>query len=465
MRTDLLTVWSNLVGRPGGPDLEPPVINWLRDYSYYLTPKLRLLSIDVWTDVAIILRNIILNWLLVVPAICVLILLVKLLVVAFSWAVEGTWYATYTLYNLAPRSRPDFDLFLTNAALLVGGFFSLVFAVAFTVSDRPSLGYRKVPESDMGSSRRQANFFKRNLSWYLISAVLLVPFCSETHDFFLYYFLWDWLWDSDYLHTANSFYAHSEAILFAIAYASGWLVGSRAKGTFSDFMIWCVGGILHGELMVLYRVVILPSAIYLVLPLTKTIGIFTVADFIIGVPWFLIAQFIAHTIVVGLSRKQPFADADRERLGRAGAWYVLTGIAWFTITFMVLGNVLIELIFSPAFYDKFASWITSAGGLSAIATATLGKGSVASVEGKELTWQTTVWSFTRKAILAISVPVFIAAALFCSQKGLIIFCFPMRLFRCRRLGLRVSGRRSLLCWGLQLSLQLLSASSRPITSI
>lgn len=46
-------------------------INGLRDYSNYLTPKLGLFSTDCWTTYATILRNLLLNWLVLIPLIVV----------------------------------------------------------------------------------------------------------------------------------------------------------------------------------------------------------------------------------------------------------------------------------------------------------------------------------------------------------------------------------------------------------
>ncbi len=59
--------------KEGGPakhpfETEPPQIRHLREYSNYLTPKLGLLSGDGWSVLAIVLRNLILNWLVIVPA-------------------------------------------------------------------------------------------------------------------------------------------------------------------------------------------------------------------------------------------------------------------------------------------------------------------------------------------------------------------------------------------------------------
>src|SRR5271165_3850560 len=44
---------AGLTGRPGGPDVEPPEISWLRAYSNYLTPRVGVGSADSWSAVAI----------------------------------------------------------------------------------------------------------------------------------------------------------------------------------------------------------------------------------------------------------------------------------------------------------------------------------------------------------------------------------------------------------------------------
>jgi len=47
---------------------EPPPLRHLREYSNYLTPRLGLFSPDTWTAAALIIRNMLLNWLVLVPA-------------------------------------------------------------------------------------------------------------------------------------------------------------------------------------------------------------------------------------------------------------------------------------------------------------------------------------------------------------------------------------------------------------
>ena len=61
-------VWRKLIGRRDASRREPPEIAWLRAYSNYLTPKLGLFSADTWTAVALYIRNLVLNWLVILPA-------------------------------------------------------------------------------------------------------------------------------------------------------------------------------------------------------------------------------------------------------------------------------------------------------------------------------------------------------------------------------------------------------------
>jgi hypothetical protein len=75
------TIWKNLIGRPDGPDSEPPPIGWLRSYSNYLTPKLGVMSADSWAIAAVYLRNLFLNWFIILTALCAAILAVKIVVV------------------------------------------------------------------------------------------------------------------------------------------------------------------------------------------------------------------------------------------------------------------------------------------------------------------------------------------------------------------------------------------------
>jgi hypothetical protein len=59
---------------------EPEPIRHLRNYSNYLNPKLGFLSADTWTLVAIVVRNLVLNWLVLIPVILAALILPRIVV-------------------------------------------------------------------------------------------------------------------------------------------------------------------------------------------------------------------------------------------------------------------------------------------------------------------------------------------------------------------------------------------------
>jgi len=73
------TVAARLADPPNDP-LQPepdPVYN-LRVYANYLTPRKGLMSVDTWTLIAVYLRNLLLNWMVFVPAIIAFLMLPRI---------------------------------------------------------------------------------------------------------------------------------------------------------------------------------------------------------------------------------------------------------------------------------------------------------------------------------------------------------------------------------------------------
>ena len=85
---DWSAVWESIAGNRGTPEEEPPQFSWLRSYSNYLTPKLGIASADAWTTVALSVRNLILNWLVILPALCAALILLKLVASAVAWVSQ-----------------------------------------------------------------------------------------------------------------------------------------------------------------------------------------------------------------------------------------------------------------------------------------------------------------------------------------------------------------------------------------
>jgi hypothetical protein len=76
-RAGFAAVWRHLT-RAAPPDLvESPGLSWLRAYSNYLTPRRGLMSADTWAAAALFFRNMYLNWLVIIPPLCALLIVVK----------------------------------------------------------------------------------------------------------------------------------------------------------------------------------------------------------------------------------------------------------------------------------------------------------------------------------------------------------------------------------------------------
>src|SRR5437667_12878951 len=63
---------------------EPAPIEQLREYSNYLTPRLGIMSADTWAAAAMIIRNVLLNWLVIVPLLAAAVTLPQILLLAFE---------------------------------------------------------------------------------------------------------------------------------------------------------------------------------------------------------------------------------------------------------------------------------------------------------------------------------------------------------------------------------------------
>ena len=82
---------------------EPKPIRFLRYYSNYLAPKLGLLSADTWTIAATYIRNLLLNWLVLIPLL-MLPLLAPMLYLAVQREVVGAGFSHGWLFGIGVLS-------------------------------------------------------------------------------------------------------------------------------------------------------------------------------------------------------------------------------------------------------------------------------------------------------------------------------------------------------------------------
>ena len=119
---------------------EPPPIRHLRAFSNYLTPRTGFTSVDSWTLIATYIRNMFLNWLVLISWLAAAMMVPRLFLAAIllppaGWAASPNYLRILAHYDLA-------------LAILLGGSFLLIaVAMAYAIVDVPSSGDARFPQS------------------------------------------------------------------------------------------------------------------------------------------------------------------------------------------------------------------------------------------------------------------------------------------------------------------------------
>jgi hypothetical protein len=327
-------VWPGLVGRRHHPEAERSEIAWLRAYSNYLTPRTGLLSADTWAAVSLYVRNLILNWLVLLPALCLALFAIKVSGVGVFWLSVQT------------------KLALVYA---VGGVVLMVIALRFALLNRPSRdpltivtppksfaggSYRPNPHDDetmsLRSGANQKTFIKRCLIPAVLAALLLSLYL---------------LTRAAALAKLGLFATISISLvaglgIYALSWLSAWPPGkwvhppgeAATPGYWlRDFVSWSVAGAVYGSFIGAGVFIIaryLPWLLIANADVPHAAAVFLLA-LIYGVPWIITGQLIAEMIFVGLTSWQPYSDSDREWFGRSTGWFAVTALGWFAATFVV----------------------------------------------------------------------------------------------------------------------------------
>ena len=125
------------------PDLtlnpEPQPIRHLRTFSNYLTPKTGITSVDSWTLIATYLRNIFLNWLVLISWLAAAMMVPRLYLTAIL--LPPTGWASSPDYA---RIVQHYDIALN--VLLAASFVLVAVAMAYAIADVPATGNAGFPQ-------------------------------------------------------------------------------------------------------------------------------------------------------------------------------------------------------------------------------------------------------------------------------------------------------------------------------
>ena len=294
------------------PDAVDPVQH-LREYNSYLTPRLGLLSVDTWTLAATIVRNMVLNWLIIVPILMFILMLPRLVLALARLGVTIQGFYSFTLSDSA-------NAVVTGAIPLIAG---LLFAVGVFNTLRYLPGVGRVDHSEF-------DFLKYCLAPFIMAAAAFVAFDA-------------WYSSNDVGHATNL--PEFRDILL-------WTTGSAACGWFA-YVLFMDKGIWRRPLALLG----LSGAILLTGISTGSCAWLLITKFYqdaswplyvtVSAPLLLVAFMFAVTLFVGLT-STILLDEDREWLSRAAAWMLLCILSWLALSGLVL--------IAPTYVITLGSW-------------------------------------------------------------------------------------------------------------
>ncbi len=335
------------------PDVDP--VRRLRKYSNYLNPQLGVLSADTWTLIASYLRNLLLNWLLLIPPMLVVLLIPKL-VVAFIVAVR-----------LQGNLDDPVQTASALVAIVVAGLLSMI-ATIFIGLNRPSAGIATPKEAGILErclaplvTADQVTFLRWCLAPLMAGMVMLAiawacwPLAEAA-----------WLPSPQAIVDAFWLFplagGAARILAWSVSLFHGWGVPDdaarkRIKRPLGEAAAAGIAGAFAGCLLWAFLRLFDPVTAGREMPeLYVTIA----------VPALLAIAFIVETLFVGLVSRFT-ADEDREWWARSGGWFLIAGVMWLAVAGLTLfGSA--ALFHIRSFSDAWGTeWLASVGGVGGLA--------------------------------------------------------------------------------------------------
>ena len=338
------------------PNPEPEQIQNLRSYSNYLSPRLGLLSADSWTLAGTYLRNLLLNWMVIIPLLAA--------------ALTVPWiYTAILMMNPPPYSF--LPLWLGAGCIVIG--------VAYMGWNLPC-----------GHNARWSQ--KRFLFFCLIPLLLASVLMTIFWAWFSYYgrplIEWPFFgWGEP--HSWVPFFYLGIAIHLA-SYLTSLLPSHGFR--FMELIGVIVSGAVGGLLLWLAATQLFPQPLW-------NAELFTCC----GVPLIMALFFFAIMVFAGISSRWT-DDQDREWWGRATGWLLAVAVGWAAISGLV--------IFGPFLLSKsFSALLTFITGGAAGAIAVIAGRSSAVPANPKQKDKAGLWAKIFSRVASFAAVVFIAVLL------------------------------------------------------
>ena len=327
---------------------EPKPVRHLRSFTAYLTPRTGILSADTWTLVATYLRNLLLNWLMIIPLLTALILTPKI-GLALVRLRSDAWITGFIEANRSIAAPITAVLGLLSLLLGMYYVFARLAWPASKAGDWPG---------------KQKDFLIHCLLPIMLASILL-PLA------------WAW-WPGpqDGWLSLICF-----AVLGLLLRVGAWGIALRRAGkvdTLEDRqdrlryhdLLWAVAltGAIGGALVWLMATNLFGAIQENIGNGYNTSSGLTLLVYIcFAPPLLLLTLLVTEALFIGLASRST-DDDDREWWGRAGAWLLIAGLFWMAVRLLVLLGPLVLY-----WLETEAPVIVSAlGGISGIATALMG---------------------------------------------------------------------------------------------
>ena len=262
-----------------GRDIEPDPITRLRSVIKFLDPRTGLLSVDVWTLGGTMFRNLLVNWMVLVPLIATAAMLPRIYLGLLGLPSQPELVSPATL-----------DWWYVNDWIPIVVLIAI--ATTFAAVQLPSLGHRAA-----GS---------RGFAIWFLAPVLLVLFLFSVHRF--------WAW-----HFGDDVSLGIELLISIAAMVLPWIIG----GAFSDRWWRPWTWIAAAAAGLVGRLVASWAHHFLTALARHDPQVFVVID----LPTSLVLLFLQIAVFIGLASRD-MSDDDREWWARAGAWILIIGLSW-----------------------------------------------------------------------------------------------------------------------------------------
>jgi hypothetical protein len=352
-----LTTWvqregfgSVLTELQGGPRLKgSSPLQQLRRYSSYLAPRKGLLTGDALTVGSLYVRNLLLNWLIIIPLITLAVVLAKFFAF-FAWIspshpsviaplaiISILCIGLATLDSL--RQRPGWEnvrstrrKFQWNelAPMLLGGILA-----------------------SCGALKYLEQHFDAPSAWNLILPLAVIGVCIAFISWMIAFFIAP---PAPLNEVSTRKTVHSDGLL-ALGTLASFTASGAVLGAWLGIAIYCMAQVAD-----------------------PNVRAFVLLCF--GPPLLIIAQFISELLHVGFTSYMPWGDAEREWLARAAGYHSRAAASWAAVTLVVFGGSYLTFELYNRGIGALSS-VASSGTLAGIITALVAKWSATGAVIKE----------------------------------------------------------------------------------